>query len=61
MKHRRKAEKDPSKYMSLIIDGMDQQKTNIPHIISNPKVIDYINFEDDHAFPFCSLWQEHLL
>ena len=38
MKHRRKAEKQPSKYISLIIDGMDQDKTNVPHIISNPKV-----------------------
>ena len=38
MKHRQKAEKEPSKYISLIIDRMDQAKTNIPHIISNPKV-----------------------
>ncbi len=37
-KHRRKAENQPSKYISIIIDGMDQDKTNIPHIISNPKV-----------------------
>lgn len=37
VKHRRKAEKFPSRYLSLIIDGMDQEKTNIPHIISNPK------------------------
>lgn len=36
-KHRHKAEKYPSKYLSLIIDGMDQEKTNIPHILSNPK------------------------
>ena len=39
MKHRQKAEKSPMKYLSLIIDGMDQSKTNIPHIISNPKVL----------------------
>ena len=38
-KHRRKSEKYPSMYLSLIIDGMDQDKTNIPHIISNPKVL----------------------
>lgn len=44
-KHKRKAEKQPARYMSLIIDGMDQEKTNIPHIISNPKVseLDYID------------------
>lgn len=36
-KHRRKGEKYPCKYMSMIVDGMDQNKTNIPHIISNPK------------------------
>ena len=38
-KHRSKSEKYPTKYMSLIIDGMDQSKTDIPHIISNPKAI----------------------
>lgn len=26
-------------YLSLIIDGMDQDKTDIPHIISNPKAM----------------------
>ncbi len=25
--------------MSVIIDGMDQNKTDIPHIISNPKAM----------------------
>ena len=38
-KHRRKSEKAPEKYMSLIIDGMDQGKTDIPHITSNPKAL----------------------
>ena len=38
-KHRHKAEKYPSKYMSIIIDGMDQDKTNIPHLISTPKAL----------------------
>ena len=38
-KHRHKSEKYPSKYLSLIIDGMDQDKTDIPHIISNPKAM----------------------
>ena len=39
MKHRNKAAKKPSQYMSVIIDGMDQDKTNIPHITSNPKAL----------------------
>lgn len=38
-KHRRKSEKYPAKYLSIIIDGMDQDKTDIPHIIINPKVM----------------------
>ena len=36
-KHRNKAQKYPGKYTSVIIDGMDQEKTALPHIISNPK------------------------
>ena len=38
-KHRHKSEKHPNKYLSIIIDGMDQDKTDIPHIISNPKAL----------------------
>lgn len=38
-KHRHKAEHNPNKYLSLIIDGMDQDKTDVPHIISNPKAL----------------------
>lgn len=38
-KRRQKAEKCPNKYISLIIDGMDQDKTDIPHIISKPKAM----------------------
>lgn len=26
-------------YLSIIMDGMDQDKTDLPHIISNPKSI----------------------
>jgi len=29
-KHQKKAEKRPDKYLSLIIDGMDQSKTHLP-------------------------------
>lgn len=38
-KHRCKSEKYPRKFLSVIIDGMDQDKTDIPHIISNPKAM----------------------
>ena len=38
-KHRHKAEKNPKNYLSIIIDGMDQEKTDIPHIISKPKAM----------------------
>ena len=36
-KHRNKAIKYPLRYASIIIDGMDQDKTDIPHIIKKPK------------------------
>ena len=36
-KHRNKAQKYQSNYVSIIIDGMDQDKTDVSHIISNPK------------------------
>ena len=38
-KHRRKAQKYPDFYISIIVDGMDQSKTDLPHIISNPKIL----------------------
>ena len=38
-KHRHKSEKHPGTYLSVIIDGMDQDKTDIPHIITNPKAL----------------------
>ena len=36
--HRDKAKCFPEKYISLILDGMDQSKTNIPHYITDSKV-----------------------
>jgi len=39
VKHRYKAEKNPKNYLSIIIDGMDQDKTDISHIISQPKAM----------------------
>ena len=32
-----KAKKDPNSYISIIIDGMDQNKTAIPHLINEGK------------------------
>ena len=32
-KHAMKARQNPSKYLSIIIDGMDQSKTDIPHFL----------------------------
>lgn len=32
-KHRQKARGDPDNYIAIIIDGMDQNKTNIPHLL----------------------------
>lgn len=37
-KHQKKAEQRPDKYLSLIIDGMDQSKTHLPHWIQKSKV-----------------------
>lgn len=37
-KHQDKARKLPDKYMSLITDGMDSSKTNIPHFKGKSKV-----------------------
>jgi len=36
-KHRRKARDDPRRYLSIIIDGMDQKKTNCPVLGRNVK------------------------
>ncbi len=47
-KHQKKAEKDPGKYMSIIIDGMDQAKTYLPHWIQSSKV-----FFNTNKFRFC--------
>ena len=37
-KHIRKAQKYPELYLSIIIDGLDQSKTDLPHI-TNPKLL----------------------
>ena len=38
-KHRHKSQKYPQTFLSVIIDGMDQSKTDIPHNITNPKAL----------------------
>lgn len=35
--HREKARSEPQKYVSIIIDGMDQNKTNVPHLLHTTK------------------------
>ena len=37
--HRQKAHQSPEKYMCIIIDGMDQNKTCLPHFQRMPKDI----------------------
>ena len=36
-KHRKKCEKNPTASLAIIIDGMDQSKTDIPHFVRKPK------------------------
>ena len=36
-KHRKKCYDNPNKYLGLIIDGMDQKKTLLPHFFRMPK------------------------
>ena len=36
-KHASKAKNQPSKYLSIILDGMDQNKTAIPHFSRHSK------------------------
>lgn len=40
-KHIRKAKSQPEKYMSVIIDGMDQHCTSIPQLHPTPKALSY--------------------
>ena len=36
-KHIQKARRNPKAYLSLIVDGMDQAKTNLPHFVELSK------------------------
>ena len=42
--HCSKARKAPVKYLSIILDRMDQAKTSIPHLITGTKVSTLIRF-----------------
>ena len=35
--HREKSRSEPEKYLTIIVDGMDQNKTNVPHINQQTK------------------------
>jgi len=37
-KHGLKAKSNPKKYLSVTLDGMDQNKHNIPHLSTSTKV-----------------------
>ena len=37
-KHAEKAKNEPNKYASIILDGMDQHKTCLPHFLVYSKV-----------------------
>ena len=47
-KHIRKAKAEPTEYLSLIIDAMDQQKTRIPHLVPKSKVMDHVTLLKTH-------------
>lgn len=39
-KHRKKCFSNPDKYLGIVIDGMDQKKTRLPHWPRPPKSVD---------------------
>ena len=47
-KHWKKCYDNPNKYLGLIIDGMDQKKTLIPHFVRTPKKLQEENFIQFH-------------
>ena len=48
-KHRHKARKNPENHLSIIIDGMDQDKRDIPHIISKQKEMARVQTLETHV------------
>jgi hypothetical protein len=47
-KHRKKCYDSPNKYLGMIIDGMDQKKTLLPHFVHTPKNLQEENFIQFH-------------
>lgn len=47
-KHRNKCYDNLNKYLGLIIDGMDQKKTLLPHFVRTPKNLQEENFIQYH-------------
>ena len=52
VQHRKKCYNSPHKYMSLIIDGMDNKKTLLPHFLLVPKNLKEENFIQFHLVGF---------
>ena len=46
--HREIARSDPSNYLSIIIDGMDQQKTCIPYMVPEAKTTQHLPWITAH-------------
>ena len=47
-KHIKKAKQNPEKYCSIIIDNMDQAKTNLPRFRIPTKVVLFLHFFHRH-------------
>jgi hypothetical protein len=47
-KHQKKFYDAPKNYLGLIIDGMDQKKTLLPHFVCTPKNLQEENFIQFH-------------
>eukprot|EP01018_Ginkgo_biloba_P010915 Gb_30936 [translate_table: standard] len=59
-KHRKKCYDSPHKYMGLIIDGMDQKKTVLPHFARIPKNMKEENFIQMHLVG-CLVFNGHII
>jgi len=49
-KHRKKCYDNPIKYLCLLIDGMDQKKTLLPHFVRTPKNLQEEKIIQFHLF-----------
>ena len=46
--HREKSRAHPEKYLTIIIDGMDQSKTNVPLLLKEPKSAQHLYWLRTH-------------